>query len=204
MSNVTLYSAMPSRGMIPHWALEESGIDYELILLDLNAEAHKRPDYLALNPLGKVPTLVHATPEGDVIVTESAAIVAYVAETFADGRLEVPKESPNRGSYLRWLHFSAGSAEGAVIWHMLGAMVKDSPYQPFASAEAVVDVLAPAVDGKTYVLEDRFTAADIMIGSVLMWGLTMVPALPQDPRLTRYWQGLSERGAWQRVQALLP
>ena len=108
MSNVTLYSAMPSRGMMPHWALEESGIEYNLQLLDLDAEENKQPDYLALNPLGKVPTLVH----GDTVVTESAAIVAYVAETFADGGLAIAPGSPERGAYLRWLHFAAGSAEG--------------------------------------------------------------------------------------------
>ncbi|MBT4162653.1 MAG: glutathione S-transferase, partial [Gammaproteobacteria bacterium] len=107
MSDLTLYYAVPSRGMVAHWMLEELGQPYERVILDLAADEHKSPEFLGINPLGRVPALTH----GDLIVTETAAIVAYLADAFPKAGLGVPLDSPDRAAYLRWLFFAVASAE---------------------------------------------------------------------------------------------
>lgn len=199
-SDLTLYTAVPSRGMIAHWALEELGVPHRRELLDIHgSDAAQRPEYLAINPLGQVPTLVH----GAVTVTETAAVVSYLAETFADGRLAVPPGSPQRGAYLRWMHYAQGGAEPSIIW---AAQANQDPEarRPYATPQRVAETIAAAVTGKDYLLEDRFTAADIMIGATVMWGLNMMPVLPRLPELERYWAGLEQRPGWQAVIATLP
>ncbi len=204
MTDLTLYTAMPSRGMTAQWLLEELDIDYNLRVLDLASEEHKRPEYQAINPMERVPALVH----GDTVVTESAAIVTYLAETFENGRLSIAPGSPARGAYLRWLHFAAGSAESSIIWEMLRAstpdLVDNAQYKPFADTASVTATLREALTGREFILENRFTAADVIIGSTLMWGLTLAPVLPQDPVLLKYWQALAARPAWQKVWAQMP
>ncbi len=110
-ADLILYHFAPSRSMIARWMLEEVGQPYALHLLDFGKEEHRRPDYLAINPMGKVPALVHK----GAVITEAAAICCYLADAFPDARLNVPVGDPRRGPYLRWLFFGPSCLEPAVI-----------------------------------------------------------------------------------------
>lgn len=193
MGDLVLYHAVPSRSIVAHWMLEEVGEPYDIELLSLEDEEHKRADYLAVNPMGKVPALRH----GDTVVTETAAICAYLAEAFPDAGLDVPVGSPDRAAYLRWLFFAPVTAEPAVLWQTL-QLPADLEYKPFAELEEVARVLADAVRGREFIVGDHFTAADVMIGSTIMWGTQLMPVMPPLSELTDYWGRLSERPAWQR------
>jgi len=196
MSDLRLYHAVPSRSMIVRWLLEELGEPYEVELLDLAAGDQRRAEYLAVNPLGRVPALRH----GDVVITETAAICLYLADAFPHAGLAVPLDSPLRGPYLRWILFAAASAEPAILWRALGAAVAEAPYKPFAELEDVVHTLRQTLRGRAYVVDERFSAADVMLGSILFWG-TRYGVLPEHPELVAYWEGLEKRPAWQRASA---
>ncbi|MGD8830763.1 MAG: glutathione S-transferase [Pseudomonadales bacterium] len=193
MSDLVLYHAAPSRSMVAHWMLEELGVPYRIELLDLDAKDQKRPEYLAINPMGRVPALRH----GDVVVTETAAICAYLAEAFPDAGLDVPVGSPERGPYLRWLFFAPVTMEPAILWQTLD-LPGDMEYRPFADLAEVADVLRDAVRGREFIVGGRFTAADVMVGSSIMWGTQLMPVLPRHPELLEYWARLEQRPAWQR------
>lgn len=193
MSELVLYHAVPSRSITTHWMLEELGVPYRIELLSLEAEEHKRPEYLAINPLGKVPALRH----GDVVVTETAAICAYLADAFPEAGLNVPVGSPERGEYLRWMFLAPVTLEPAVLWRTLD-MPKDPEYQPFADLDAVAAMLADSLRDRQFIVGDHFTAADVMIGASIMWGTQLMPVMPKHPELLDYWAGLEQRPAWQR------
>ena len=161
MSTPVLYSANPSRGFMNQWLLEELGVTYELKLLDLDTDEHKSPEYVAINPMGKVPALVH----GDTLVTEAAAISFYLAEQFSDGGLSVDPASPLRGSYLRWCFFAPITIEPAIVSRAFGLSHPD--YKPFAEPEAVGETLRIALEDREYIVGDHFTAADVAIGSAI-------------------------------------
>jgi glutathione S-transferase len=196
VTDLILYHAVPSRSMTVHWMLEETGADYRIELLSLEKEDHKRPEYLAVNPLGKVPALRH----GDTVITETAAICAYLAEAFPQAKLDMPAGSPLRGEYLRWLFFATVTLEPAIIWETL-KIPAEIEYEPFAKVEAVAEVLRNAVSEREFIVGDRFTAADVMIGATIMWGTRLMPVLPPHPELIAYWERLEQRAAWQRAQA---
>lgn len=193
MADLTLYYAVPSRGMVTHWMLEEVGEPYELKLLSLEDEEHKTPEYLAINPMGRVPALVH----GDVVVTETAAICAYLADAFPDKQLNVPVDSPERGPYYRWLFFAPASAEPSILWKA-GEAEAANDYLPFADVESVANTLAQAVKDREFIVGDHFTAADVMVGSTIMWGTRLMPMLPALSEITEYWERLEQREAWQK------
>ncbi len=200
MAKIQFYHAVPSRGFVVHWLLEELGLDYELNCLDLEAQEHKTPEYLAVNPLGKVPALVHDTS----VLTETAAICLYLAETFDSGRLAFPVGHADRGAFLRWLFFAPVTAEPSIIMSALGQQgAGDSGYQPFADLSEVTQVMIASLSGRDFILGDRFTAADVMLGSTINWGLNLMPVLPQHPVLVDYWARLAQRPAWQVVQATM-
>ena len=145
--------------------------------------------------MGRVPALVH----GDRVVTETAAIVTYLADAFPESGLGVPVDSPDRADYLRWLFFAPVSAESAILWKALGNITTEVDYRPFAEVEEVAATLAAAVKDKTYIVAGRFTAADVMVGTTIMWGTQLMPVLPPLPDLVSYWDRLSQREAWQRA-----
>ena len=190
---LTFYHAIPSRGFIVHWMLEELDVPYEVVILDIEAEEHKKPEYLAINPMGKIPSLMH----GDKLVTESTAIVMYLAERFPDAGLEVNTSSPLRNEYLRWSYFSPGTMEPAIISKAMG--FDSQEYKPFADIESVATTLISALDGNEFIVGDKFSAADVIIGSSINWGLNLMPVLPKHPVLTDYWARLEQRPAWQAV-----
>ncbi len=194
MSELLLYHAVPSRSITVHWMLEELGVPYEIKRLSLEAEDHKQPEYLAVNPMGRVPALVH----GDRIVTETAAICAYLAETFPEAGMDVPAGSPGRDQYLRWLFFAPVSAEPSVLWEAM-PLPEEMDYEPFAPVQDVAKVLADAVRDREFIVGDHMTAADVLIGSTIMWGTQLMPVLPPHPELLEYWARLEQRPAWQRA-----
>lgn len=194
MSELVLYHAVPSRSITTHWMLEEIGVPYRIERLSLETQENRQPEYLAVNPLGKVPALRH----GDTVVTETAAICAYLAETFPEAGLDVPVGSPHRGAYLRWLFFAPVTLEPAVLWRTVEASKLAADYQPFADLDEVAGVLADTLRGREFIVGDHFSAADVMIGASIMWGTRLMPVMPKHPELLEYWHRLEQRPAWQR------
>ncbi len=188
---LTLYSNPMSRGRIARWMLEEVGQPYEVRYLDYGP-AMKAPDYLRINPMGKVPALVH----GDRIVTEYAAICAYLADAFPEAGL-APEE---RSAYYRWLFFGAGPLEATVIVKALGVEVPADKRSMvgFGSLQTTLNALETALKDRPYLAGDRFSAADVATGSQIGWGLRFGTIEPR-PVLQAYWERLSERPALQRA-----
>ena len=165
---IVFYTNPMSRGRIVRWMLEEVGEPYQTHVLNY-AEEMQSPAYLAVNPMGKVPALVH----GATVVTECAAICAYLADAFPQAGLAPPHGDRARGDYYRWLFFAAGPVEAAVGAKALG--VEPTPEQQrtvgFGSLARVLDTLEQAVTGRQFLAGDRFSAADLYVGSHLVWGM---------------------------------
>ena len=160
-SELTLYTNPMSRGQIARWMLEETGLAYDEVLLDYGSTI-KSPEYLAINPMGKVPALRH----GDTVVTEVAAIVMYLAERVPEKRLAPAPDSAERGPYYRWLLFLAGPLEAVLTAKQAGALA--SPTMAGYGADGdVVRVLEQAVSGVTHLAGDHFTAADLLMTAYL-------------------------------------
>jgi len=190
MTELTLYTAVPSRGFMNQWLLAELDVPYELKLLDLDKNQHKESDYLAINPMGKVPSLVH----DGAVVTEAAAISMYLAELYPAKGLSVAVGSPLRASYLRWCFYGPVTIEPALIAKAFDLTHPD--YQAFADVEVVGETLRLALTDREFIVGDSFTAADIAIGSAIYWGLELMPVLPKHPELVSYWTRLAKRPAW--------
>lgn len=193
---LTFYTNPQSRGQIARWMLEETGQSYDEVILGYGTSM-KGADYLLINPMGKVPAIVH---DGHV-VTEGAAICAYLAEAFPDAGL-APQTDAERAAYYRWLFFAAGPVEQAVINNYLG--VKPTEEQGrmvgYGSYDTVVDVLEQAVGSRDYVCGDRFTAADVYFGSQIIWG-TMFGTLPKRDAFQPYVERLTARPAYKAGKA---
>lgn len=198
MADLKLYTNPMSRGRIARWMLEETGQPYDAVVLNYGPEM-KSPDYLALNPMGKVPTLLH----GDLVVTEGAAICAYLADAFPDAGLAPDPRSPERGTYYRWLCFGAGPMEAAVTNASLGVKT-DTPELMgrvgYGSLASVVNALDGWLSGRDYILGERFSAADVYVGSQVTWGL-MFGTMERRTSLEAYAARLGERPAAQRARA---
>ena len=199
-----LYYANPSRAIRPRWLLEEIGTPYELVRLDLSAGDQKRPEYLAINPNGTVPTLV----DGDLTLFESAAICAYLADRFPEAQLAPPLGTPDRGRYYQWMHYSMAAIDMPVITIFHHTLFKPEHERIVAIAEENRERLATAllvVDralvGKPYILGHRFGAADIMMGSGLIWarGMHLIPG--ERGQTLEYVARLVQRPAFQRASA---
>lgn len=165
---LVLYTNPMSRGRTARWMLEEVGRPYRAELLEYGTTM-KAPDYLAVNPMGKVPALRH----GDTVVTETAAICAYLADAFPEAGLAPPPGSRLRGPYYRWLFFGAGPVEAAATNRAMGFVLpKDreamAGYGNFAT---VMDTLEGALSRADYLVGDGFTAADVYLGSQIGWGM---------------------------------
>lgn len=194
---IVFYTNPMSRGGIVHWMLEELGAPYRLEVLEYGAPM-KSPEYLAINPMGKVPAIRH----GDVVVTEAAAICAYLADAFPEAGLA--PEATARGAYYRWLFFAAGPLETAISLQSCG--VRPTAEQQMqlgcGAAATVIDTLAMAVKGRRYIAGDNFTAADVYVGSHIGWGMQF-GTLDRRPEFEAYWAGLKERPAHRRSEAFI-
>ena len=197
MAKLTLYHAAPSRSSITRWMLEEVGEPYDVHLLNLSKGENRAPNYLAVNPMGKVPALKH----GDTVITEGAAICAYLADEFPRAKLNVPIGTPRRGVYLKWLFFGPSCIEMAIMDCAFprkeGARRAALGYGDF---DTVMDVTAKAVATGPYLMGDEFTAADVVIGSTLRWGM-MFKLVPERPEFIAYTNRLAARPALQRAEA---
>jgi glutathione S-transferase len=194
---ITFYHNPMSRGRIAHWMLEEAGAPYEVELLDFTKGEHKRPAFLAVNPMGKVPAIVHR----GVVVTESAAICAYLADAFPAAGLAPALDDPRRGAYLRWLFFGAGCVEPALIDKMFARPAPDRPGTlGYGSYSGVLGVLEGAVAPGPFLLGERFSAADVYVASAIAWGM-MTKSLEPRPAFQAYAGRCAERPAFQRAAA---
>lgn len=190
-----LYTNPMSRGRIARWMLEEAGAAYEVVLLDY-ASTMKSEPYLSVNPMGKVPAIRH----GDKVITECAAICAYLADAFPEAGLA--PALGDRADYYRWLFFAAGPVEQAVTNRAaqftpsaeLGRMFGYGNY------DLTVDVLDKHLQGRDYVAGDSFTAADVYVGSQVMWG-TQFGTLPKRDSFMAYADRLAARPANQTASA---
>lgn len=191
---LTFYHAPQSRSLIVHWMLEEVGHPYEMQLLNLKKGEHKDPEYLAINPLGKVPAIKHKME----VLTEAAAICTYLADAFPDAHLAVPIGDVRRGSYLKWLFFGPSCLEVAVLDKMFQRPETPPGSMGYGTFEGTLDVIARGLSHGHYLMGDRFTAADVVIGSGLRWG-QMVGVVPQRDEFQRYLDRLAQRPALQRV-----
>lgn len=198
------YTNPMSRGRIVRWMLEEVGQPYKTELLDFATTA-KAPAYLAINPMGKVPAIKH----GDIVVTESAAICAYLADAFPAARLAPPPGDRLRGPYYQWLFFGAGPVESAATNKAFGFVVPEDRkgMAGYGSLAQVMDVLENAVSRGDYLVGRNFTAADLYLGSHIGWGMQF-GTLEKRPAFERYWDRISKRPAAVRAReiddALIP
>jgi glutathione S-transferase len=195
MAQLTFYTNPMSRGQIARWMLEEVGEPYEQVLLDYGTTM-KAPDYLAINPMGKVPAIKH----GEVAVTEAAAICAYLADAFPDAGLAPSPDA--RGAYYRWMFFAAGPVETAVTARALKleAPADKAMMAGYGSYDATIDALEGAVAGRRFIAGDRFTAADVYVGSQIDWGL-MFKSMPDRQAFQDYVGPFREREAYKRAKA---
>jgi glutathione S-transferase len=197
MAKLMLYHAAPSRSSITRWMLEEIGEPYDIHLLNLAKGDNRAPEYLAVNPMGKVPALKH----GDVVITEAAAICTYLADEFPRAKLNVPIGDPRRGVYLKWLFFGPSCIEAAIMDRAFPR--KEEARRGalgYGDFETVMDVTAKAVVKGPYLMGEQFTAADVVVGSTLRWG-TMFKMLPERSEFTAYIGRLAARPALQRAEA---
>jgi glutathione S-transferase len=191
--SLTLYTNPMSRGRIARWMLEEIGTPYEVKVLDYGTTM-KSPAFLALNPMGKVPTLVH---DGKVI-TECAAICLYLADAFNDAGMI----GEDKAAYFRWILFAAGPLEAAVTNHAVGLVPPAEREQMvgYGSYETACKALDHAVTQTDYVAGPRFSAADVYVGSQVGWGLQF-GNIPETPALRAYWDRIKNRPARLRADA---
>jgi glutathione S-transferase len=196
--NLVLYTNPMSRGRIARWMMEEIGQPYEAVTLDYMTTL-KAPDYLAINPMGKIPALTH----GDVVVTECGAICAYLADAFPQAGLAPPPGSKARAAYYRWMFFAAGPVEAAVTNKVMGFELAPGKERSagYGSLAAVLDALEQAVTKTPYLAGDQFTAADIYAGSQIGFGLQF-GTMEKRPAFVAYWNRVSARPAYARAGAL--
>ncbi|MEZ5946157.1 MAG: glutathione S-transferase family protein [Hyphomonas sp.] len=196
MAAITFYTNPMSRGRIARWMLEETGAPYDVTYLSYGGTM-KGPDYLAINPMGKVPAIVH----GDQTVTECAAICAYLADAFPAAGLAPPTDK--RGAYYRWLFFAAGPVESAVTNRSMGFTVPGDRKMMagYGDFDDMYSTLIKAVSDTPYICGDQFTAADVYVGSQVGWGLQF-GSLPAHDALAAYFARLENRPARLKAAAL--
>lgn len=193
---LTFYTNPQSRGQIIRWLLEELGQPYETVILDYGTTM-KGPDYLAINPMGKVPAITH----GDQVVTECAAICAYLANAFPDaGLLPAPA---HRGAFYRWLFFAAGPLESIFTVKAIGWTLPEDKQgmAGFGNIDLAIDTIAGAVDGRAFIAGDAFSAADVYVASLLDFMLNFKLLEPR-PEFNAYLTLLRTRPAYVRAKEI--
>ena len=192
-----LYWSPRSRSFSALWLMEETGQPYERVLTDISAGAQKTPEYLAINPMGKVPAL----KDGEATLAEAAAICAYVAERYPEAKLAPPPGDRLRAKYLYWLFFSPGCIEPAMV--QLATKIEMNPAAAgWGEAQRVFDVLDAALAKGPWLLGDTFSAADIMIGSGLNFAVRLFKMVPSRPSFDAYIARCMARPAFQRAETI--
>jgi glutathione S-transferase len=197
MAELTLYHASPSRSSVVLWMLEELGQPYDVKLIRLSQGENLKPDYLAINPMGKVPALDHR----GTVITEVAAICTYLADEFPQAKLNIPVGTPQRGLYLKWLFFAPGALEPAVIDR---AAPRKEPARRamlgYGDFDTTMDVVAKAVSKGPWLMGEQFTAADVVVGANVRWGM-MFKMVPERKEFIDYAARIAARPAAQRAEA---
>ncbi|MBN9580835.1 MAG: glutathione S-transferase family protein [Afipia sp.] len=195
---IKLYWSPRSRSFSTLWLMEETGQPYERILTDIATGAQKSPDFLKVNPMGKVPAL----QDGDVTMAESAAICAYVADRYPQAKLAPPIGDPRRAKYLQWLFFAPSCIEPAILQAYLKL---DIPAMSAAwgSTTQTFDVLDQALEKGPWLLGDDFTAADVAIGAGMNYAIRLFKMVPERPNFERYLDACAARPAFQTAQKLV-
>jgi glutathione S-transferase len=194
MSSITLYFARASRSFTPRWLLEELDVPYEVEIIDLRRGAQKSPDYLRINRMGKVPAL----RDGEVVVSENPAICLYLADRYSYGHLAPKIDAPARGSYLRWMVFSTAVFEPAIY-------LREPPDPVAASGRGwgdratVLSTLDQALAAGPWLLGEAFTAADVMLGSLLSIALFNKRIPEASSVLVEYNKRLESRPGYKRA-----
>jgi len=191
--NITLYHSPESRAFTTYWLLEELGVPFAVKTVDIRTGAQKAPAYLKLNPAGKVPTLT----DGEVVVSENPAICIYLADRYGYGTLAPRIEHRDRGAYLKWMVYSTAVVEPVRDLHYAEVDLPGADFG-FGDYETMVAVLTGTLAGRKYLVGDSFTAADIMLGSVISRSL-YTGRLPAEGVLLDYNARLTARPAFQRA-----
>jgi len=194
-NEIVFYFNPRSRAQMAHWMLEEVGAPYRTVLIDFEKGEHKTPEFLAINPMGKLPTI---TCDG-VVVTETAAIIAFLADRFPKAGLAPATDDPQRGAYFRWLFFGAGCIEPSLADRMFQRPDIRKSTLGYGSYEDVQNTLKQALATGPYLLGERFTGADLYVGSEIYWaGMIGAPGYKGEPVFDRYLARLAERSAYKR------
>jgi glutathione S-transferase len=190
---ITLYHSPASRAFTAYWMLEEIGVAFDVKTVDIKKGEQKDPEYLKLNPAGKVPTLT----DGDVVVSENPAIAIYLADRYSSGVLAPKIDDPDRGAYLKWMVYSTAVVDPVATLH---EQKIDLPgFGPgFGTFDDMLGVLDAALKGRKYLLGDRFTAADVVLGGTIS-RLLYQKVLPEEPVLLDYNARLTRREAFHRA-----
>ena len=198
MSKLTLYHAAPSRSSIVHWMLEELGEPYDIQLVSFKKGENRQPEFLAINPMGKLPTIKH----GDTVITEAAAICTYLADEFPQAKLNIPVGNPQRGVYLKWLFFGPSCFEPAITERAFPR--KQPPPRStlgFGDFETVMDVMAKGVGAaKPYLMGSQFTVADAYLYTTLTWASDAKVDLQPFASLRAYRDRVAARPAVQAAR----
>ena len=188
----TLYHCPQTRGGTTHWMNEELGSPCRVEIVNIKEGDQKKPTYLSINPMGKIPALVH----GDTIVTEGAAICAYLADAFPEKGLAPAHDDPRRGAYYRWLFFAPSCIEPAMLDTFSGAARENTGSAGHGAVEDVLKTIDHALENGPYLLGDAFSAADIVFGATLNFAM-MFGAFEKKPLYTEYVSRLTSRPAFE-------
>ncbi len=190
---ITLYHSPASRAFTAYWMLEELGVSFDVKTIDIRKGEQKSPAYLKLNPAGKVPTLT----DGQVVVSENPAIAIYLADRYGYGTLAPRIEDRDRGAYLKWMVFSTAVVDPVASLHAQHIDLPGFDFS-FGTYEDMLGVLVGALAGREYLLGERFTAADVVLGGAIS-NLLYRKILPSDSALLDYNSRLTRRAAYHRA-----
>ena len=192
-----LYWSPRSRSFSALWLMEETGQPYERVLTDISKGAQKTAEYLAINPMGKVPAL----QDGEATLAEAAAICAYVAERYPQAKLAPALSDPARAKYLYWLFFAPSCIEPAMV--QIATKIEINPVSAgWGEATRVFDVLDKAVANGPWILGENFSAADIAIGAALNFAVRLFKMVPSRPSFDAYIARCMARPAFQRAEKI--
>lgn len=194
---ITLYYWPQTRATGIRFLLEEIGADYQLELVNIRNGDNHKPDFLAINPLGKLPTLRHGT----AVVTEQIAIACYLGEIFPEAGLAPMPGDPARADYLRWLAFYGSSFEPALVDKFRGITSDDTNSSPYGSYDMVIDALEGALSKGPFLAGDRLSLADLLWGTALHWTM-MFGLVPERPAFCRLRDSVLSRPLYQKVAQL--
>lgn len=203
MTQITFYTNPVSRGAVVRWLLTELEVTYDTVILEYDSTESphgiKSADYLAINPMGKVPAL----KDGEIVITETAAICAYLTDKFADKQLAPALNSPLRGEYYRWLFFAHGVLEPAVLANSMNLIVPESQQSTagYGTYDNVISTLRSKLATGHYVCGDSFTTADLYLANALSFYLQF-KLIPELPEFTNYVAYHTTRESFTKAKAI--